>query len=219
MILVPRALAACNPIGRRSNYAFDRHADDRQAPCSLLISHTHLFNFPHTALKSLILHFVMRGFYISLVILLPRLVQGQFPIYAVIDGRDIATDTAPSNLLSQLASQQVTTPRILTMAPSNLPSQLPSQQPTTLPSVAPSNLPSQLPSTSPTTFPSFAPPPPDYPVQPVMTNYVCGPEVSGFILQQPTTLPIHDKLVWKGLSLRVVPHVGVLTSNSQLEMI
>ena len=36
-----------------------------------------LFNSPHTALKSLILHFVMRGFYILLVILLPRLVQGQ----------------------------------------------------------------------------------------------------------------------------------------------
>ena len=39
-----------------------------------------LFNSPHTALKSLILHFVMRGFYISLVILLPRLVQGQVSI-------------------------------------------------------------------------------------------------------------------------------------------
>ena len=42
VILVPRALAACNPIGRRSNYAFDIHTDDRQAPCSFLIPHTQL---------------------------------------------------------------------------------------------------------------------------------------------------------------------------------
>ena len=99
---------------------------------------------------------------------------------------------APSNLPSQLPSQQPTT--LPTTAPSNLPSQLPSQQPTTLPSVAPSNLPSQLPSTSPTTFPSFAPPPPDYPVQPVITNYVCGPEVSGFILHVAPLLLVNSSI-------------------------